>query len=228
MKKRKELEFHLIEIGDGSYIDYENYIIDGEKRYFKTINQPIFGLNNKIIEVIFITTDITDQVNAKNKMIETLDSQNQIFANISHELKTPLSMIFSSSQLIEMYLKRELDSIGRENISKSIDVIKQNCFRFTKLINNIIDLSSMESGFYSLNYRNGNIIEIVEDIVDSVREHVKNKELNIIFDTEIEEKNMAVDIDKMERIMLNLISNAIKFSPKGGIYILVLRIRMST
>ena len=222
-KKRKELEFHLIEIGDGSYIDYENHIINGEKRYFKTINQPIFGLNNKIIEVIFITTDITDQVNAKNKMIETLDSQNQIFANISHELKTPLSMIFSSSQLIEMYLKRELDSSGRENISKSIDVIKQNCFRFTKLINNIVDLSSIESGFYSLHFSNENIIEIVEDIVDSVREYAKNKELSIIFDTEIEEKNMAVDIDKMERIMLNLISNAIKFSHKGGTIYIILK-----
>ena len=215
-KKRKELEFYLIEKGDDSYIDYENHIINGEKRYFKNINQPIFGLNNKIVEIIFITKDITDQVNAKNKIIETLDSQNQMFANISHELKTPLSMIFSSSQLIEIYLKKEIDYIVKEDISKSLDIIKQNSYRFTKLINNIIDLSSMEAGFYSLNLSNNNVIEVVENIVDSVRDYAKDKNLKIIFDTEIEEKIMAVDVDKMERIMLNLISNAIKFSPQGG------------
>lgn len=169
--KRKALEFNLIKKEHNSYIGYENHVVDGEKRFFKTINQPIFGLNNKIVEIIFITTDITDQVNANNKMKETLDNQNQMFADISHELKTPLSMIFSSSQLIEMYLKRDLDNIVKENISRSVDIIKQNSFRFTKLINNIIDLSSMECGFYNLNFINGNIVEIVEDIVDSVRDY---------------------------------------------------------
>lgn len=139
-----------------------------------------------------------------------------MFANISHELKTPLTMIYSSSQLIEIYLIEELNNIVKENISKSVDIIKQNSFRFTKLINNIIDLSSMESGFYNLNFRNGNIIEIVENIVDSIRDYAQNLELSIIFDTEVEEKVMAFDDDKMERILLNLISNAIKFSHKGG------------
>lgn len=219
-KKRKELELYLIEQGHYSYIDYENHVVAGEKRFFKTINQPIFGLNNKIVEIIFITTDITDEIKVRNKMEETLDSQNQMFANISHELKTPLSVIYSASQLIELYINKEIDNIVKENISKNIDIIKQNCFRFTKLINNIVDLSSMESGFYSLNFRNINIIEIVEDIVDSVSGYAEGKGLNIIFDTEMEVKVMAVDVDKMERIMLNLISNAVKFSPKDGtIYI---------
>lgn len=222
MKKliRKELNYYLIEKGEYSYIDYTNHTIDGEQRYFKTINQPIFGLNNKIVEIIFITTDITDEVKAKNKMEETLDMQNQMFSTISHELKTPLSIIFSASQVIEMYLKKEIDKINKEDISKNISTIKQNCYRFIKLINNIIDLSSIESGFYKLRFSNENIIEIVEDIVDSVRSFVEDKGLSIVFDTEIEEMMIAVDVDKMERIILNLISNAVKFSPKNGnIYI---------
>lgn len=218
--KRKELEFHLIEKGERSYINYTNNIVDGEKRFFKTINQPIFGLNNKIAEIIFITIDITDEVRAKNKMEETLEMQNQMFTTISHELKTPLTVIFSATQLMEIDLKGETSNINKEDISKSISIIKQNCYRFTKLINNIIDLSSMESGFYKLHYSNRNIVEIVEDMVDSVRSYVENSGLRIIFDTDIEEKIMTVDVEKIERIILNLISNAVKFSHKGGkIYI---------
>ncbi len=218
--KRKDLELYLIEKGYYSYTDYTNHIIEGEQRFFKTINQPIFALNNKIVEIIFITTDITDEVKAKNKIEETIEMQNQMFANISHELRTPLSVISSSSQLIELYLKKEMDMIYKVNISESINIIKQNCFRFTKLINNIVDLSRIESGFYKLDFNNINIILITEDIVDSVRVYVEDKGLNIIFDAEIEEKVMAVDVNKMERILLNLISNAVKFSPKGSnIYI---------
>ena len=218
--KIKELEYHLIKNGEYSYIDYSKQNIDGEERFFKTINQAILGLNNKVVEVIFITIDITDEVKEKNTIEETLKMQNQMFSTISHELKTPLSVIFSASQLIEVYLKKELDETSKEDISKNIDIIKQNCYRFTKLINNIIDLSKMESGFYKVKLSNENIIEIIEDIVDSVRAYVENKGLSIIFDTETEEKIIAVDADKIERIILNLISNAIKFSNKGGnIYI---------
>lgn len=218
--KRKELNHYLIEKGEYSYIDYTNHTIGGVQRFYKTINQPIFGLNNKIVEIIFITTDITDEVRAKNKIEETLEMQNQMFSTISHELKTPLSIIFSASQVIEMYLKEEINKINKEDISKNISTIKQNCYRFIKLINNIIDLSSIESGFYRLRFSNENIIEIVEGIVDSVRSFVEDKGLSIVFDTEIEEMTIAVDVDKMERIILNLISNAVKFSPKNeNIYI---------
>lgn len=218
--KRKDLYYNLIENEKFSYINYETHIMDGEERFFKTVNQPIFGLNNKIVELILISIDITDEVKAKNKVEETLEMQNQMFSTISHELKTPLSLIFGASQLIELDLKKEIDKISKDDIKRSVDIIKQNCYRFTKLINNIIDLSRMESGFFKLNFINGNIIEIVEDIVDSVRSYVENKGLHIIFDTEIEEKIIAVDVDKIERIILNLISNATKFSPKGSnIYI---------
>lgn len=218
--KRKELEIHLIEKGSYSYIDYTNHIIDGETRFFKTINQPIFGLNNKVVEIIFITIDITDEVKSRNKVEETLEMQNQMFSIVSHELKTPLSVILSASQLIEIYLKEEINRVNKEGIGRNINIIKQNCYRFNKLINNIIDLSSIESGFYRLNLENRNIIKVVEDISDSVRSYVEEKGVNIKFDTDTEEKIIALDVDKIERIMLNLISNAVKFSYKGeSIYI---------
>lgn len=214
-KKRKDLEFHLIENGEYSYVDYISYTICGEERFFKTIIEPILGLKSKIVEIIFITMDITDEVKATRKMEETLEMQAQMFATISHELKTPLNLISTATQLIELDLREDVNNINKEDIRKSTRIITQNCYRFTKLINNIIDLSRMESGFYKVNYNNRNIIGVVEDIVDSIRTYVENAGLYLIFDTEIEEKIMAVDVGKLERILLNLISNAVKFSHKG-------------
>jgi methyl-accepting chemotaxis protein len=142
--------------------------------------------------------------------------QDEIFANISHELKTPLNVIFSANQLMELYLKNDLLEDNRENFSKGINIIKQNCYRLIKLINNIIDLSKMESGFLKLNIYNENIVQVVEDIVQSVSEHIKEKGISIVFDTNTEEKIIACDPEKIERIILNLISNAIKFTNTDG------------
>lgn len=198
-----------------------NYInrkvtMKGQEKFYKIIFNPLFGLNNQVCEMITLSIDVTDEVKAKNKMEETLKVQDEIFSNISHELKTPLNVIFSTNQLIQLYLKNDLFEGNKENIIKGINVIKQNCYRFTKIINNIIDISKIESGFFKLNLSNENIVNVTEDIVQSLCDYVKAKRLNIIFDTDIEEKFITCDPDKIERIILNLISNAIKFTDKGG------------
>lgn len=85
-----------------------------------------------------------------------------------------------------------------------------------KLVNNLIDLSKIDSGFLKLNLQNYNIVSVVEDITFSVVQYIESKGINIEFDTEVEEKYMACDVYVIERIILNLLSNAIKFTNKGG------------
>ncbi len=154
--------------------------------------------------------------NSSNKIKETLKIQDEIFANVSHELKTPLNVIFSVNQLIEFYLKNSLIEDNKEKIFKNINTIKQNCYRFIKLINNIVDISKMNSGFLRVNLSNENIVDITENIVQSISEYINGKDISIIFDTNTEEKIMACDPEKIERVILNLISNAIKFTNKDG------------
>jgi methyl-accepting chemotaxis protein len=154
--------------------------------------------------------------NSSNKIKETLKIQDEIFANVSHELKTPLNVIFSANQLIELYLKNSLLEDNKEKIFKNINIIKQNCYRFIKLINNIVDISKMNSGFFRVNLSNENIVDVTENIVQSISEYINGKDINIIFDTNTEEKIIACDPEKIERIILNLISNAIKFTNKHG------------
>ena len=199
------------------------YNIENEKVFFKWIYQPLFDLNNKIIEVIIIGIDITEEIKDKEKMEHALKIQDEVYTNVSHELKTPLNVIFSANQMMEIYLKSDLVEDKKEKLFNYNNSIKQNCYRLTKLINNVVDMSKSNSGLLKLNLSNENILDIVKNIIKSVSEYVKSKELNIIFETEVNEKIIACDPDNIERVILNLISNAIKFSyPNGVIYVIIL------
>ncbi|MEQ8155294.1 MAG: PAS domain S-box protein [Clostridiaceae bacterium] len=185
--------------------------------YFELNANPIFDCKGNFVAGVIMSRDITEEVKYRNKIEKNLKIQDEVFANISHELKTPLNVIYSTNQLIELYLKNSSFEENKEKISKSLKVIKQNCYRFSKLINNIVDLSKIDSGFFKLNLVNENIVSVIEDIVESVAEYIKGKGIDIFFDTNTEEKIIACDSEKIERIILNLISNAIKFTNSGGI-----------
>lgn len=194
-----------------------------EEKYYKFIYQLIYGLNNHIIEVIVIYMDITEEVKEKEKIEKALKIQDEIYSNVSHELKTPLNVIFSANQMLDFYLTKDLSKEIKDKLISYNDIIKQNCLRQIKLINNILDLSKSNSGNLILNLSNENIVDIVENIVKSVSEYVKSKELRILFETNVEQKVIACDLIMIERVMLNLISNAIKYSNKGDkIYVNVI------
>jgi signal transduction histidine kinase len=95
-------------------------------------------------------------------------------------------------------------------------MIRQNAYRLLKLINNILDLTKIDTGFSEIALDNHNIVEVVEDVTLSVSQYVKSRGIELIFDTDIEEKIVACNDEKIERIMLNLLSNAIKYTKAGG------------
>jgi signal transduction histidine kinase len=173
------------------------------------------------------------ELNEKNEFIESIRAlydktlrlstqRTEFFYNISHELKTPLSVILGAIQLIDQ--KYPLEGNDRRKSSKHLCTIKQNCYRLLRLINNILDIGRLENGYIKINLLNCNIVYLVEEITESVIPFVEQKGLTIEFDTLDEEIITAVDIDKIERIILNLLSNAIKFTNPGGmIYVKVAR-----
>jgi len=93
---------------------------------------------------------------------------------------------------------------------------QQNCYRLLRLVNNLIDITKIDSGYFELKFSRCNIVEVVENITLLVVEYAKNKGVSLIFDTDVEEKIISCDQNAMERIILNLLSNAIKFTPRGG------------
>lgn len=158
---------------------------------------------------------VEEKTKQLNEIVEYDRVKTEFFDNISHELKTPVNVIFSAIQIGEMILK-EHKCKSKCSMEKYIYTMKQNCYRLTRLINNILDISKIDSGYCKLSMKNVDIINIVESITLSVVEYAKSKEISIIFDTDTEEKIMAVDVDKIERIILNLLSNAIKFTDQKG------------
>jgi len=136
------------------------------------------------------------------------------FVNISHDIKTPINIIYSCEQLLEKQIyNQEIDFPKAE---KYITSIKLNSFRLTRLLNNVLDISKIDAARYSLNLRNLDIITTIEGIVDSLTDFMNSKGIDLIFDTDFEEKILALDEEKLERILLNLLSNALKFTPTNG------------
>lgn len=140
----------------------------------------------------------------------------EFLANISHELRTPLNVMLSGLQLLEMYKNKGDIVFKDEELIEKAYYVKQNGYRLLRLINNLIDVTKIDSGFFHLQLETKNIVEVIEDITLSIGEYMKQKGINLIFDTNEEELYMQFDIDKMERIMLNLLSNAVKFTPENG------------
>jgi PAS domain S-box-containing protein len=163
--------------------------------------------------------DVAKKLKLLNETREFNNLITDFFTNMSHELKTPVNVIYVAIQTIDIYL----DNYKEDSVKKCksyLKTMKQNCLRMIRLINNLLDITKLDSGFIKLNKKNGNIVSVVEDIVQSVASYVKSKDIELIFDTDIEEKIMGFDHDMMERIMLNLVSNALKYShPNGHIYV---------
>lgn len=156
----------------------------------------------------------------KSTVENNINTDDEFLINASHELKTPLNIIYGAAQLLEVYTN---NSDNSSKISSSINSIKQNSFRLMKLVNNILDLQKIETGLFKLNYTYVNIVEVVEDVAQLVSKKIKDKHLNLIFDTECEEKYMFIDVENIERVLLNLLSNAVKFSNcEGKIFVNVL------
>ncbi len=139
----------------------------------------------------------------------------QFFANITHEFRTPLNVILASIQLCKFYFDKERTP-NTNNLSKHLKTMKQNCYRLMRLVNNLIDTTKIDVGFLEKHAGNHNIVKVIEDIVMSIQEFTENKGINLSFEKNTEERIMACDVDKIERIILNLISNAIKFTDQGG------------
>ncbi|MGI6112748.1 MAG: MEDS domain-containing protein [Mahellales bacterium] len=166
---------------------------------------------NRISE---LERDIQKNKEMLNETLEYDRIKTEFFSNISHELRTPLNVIFSTVQLLK---SKEAKGDLSIKDSKYLKTIQQNCFRLLRLINNLIDITKIDSGYFELQLQNYNIISLVENITMSIVDYARNRGINIFFDTNTEEKIMACDPDQIERIILNLLSNAIKYTQRDGI-----------
>lgn len=157
---------------------------------------------------------IYEYLNLSNK--KTL--QEDFILNISHDLRSPLNVILS---VVQCY-RYSIDN--PEKMEEYLDTIKRNGYKMLKLVNNLIDSTKLDRNHYELKKEDVDIISLIEWNISNIDKYARQKDISLIFDTNVEECIMAVDIEAMDRIIVNLISNAVKFSPKeSSIYINALK-----
>ena len=157
--------------------------------------------------------DFADQLEKTNEQLRKIDSMKSEFVSVaSHELRTPLAAIKNAVQLMLSGKTGEIN----ENQEKFLSMAERNINRLTNILNDLLNLSRIESGKIELKFENIALKEIIELAASSLRPHADVKSIQI--EVEIPESLPAIygDQEKIEQILTNLIGNAIKFTPEGG------------
>ncbi len=135
--------------------------------------------------------------------------KSQFFANISHEFRTPLTLILGPAE-------QAIESTQEPSTRQKLHLIKNNTERLHTLVNQLLDFSQLESGTMKLQVSRNDVVEFLRRTVMTFESWAERKRINLDFRPEIESASGYFDTDKLEKILNNLISNALKFTPEGG------------
>jgi signal transduction histidine kinase/ligand-binding sensor domain-containing protein/DNA-binding response OmpR family regulator len=144
-----------------------------------------------------------------DKMHEVDELKSRFFANISHEFRTPLTLIFGPANDV-------LEKSDDPHTKKNVGIIKRNASRLYSLVNQLLDLSKLESGKMKLQASEQDIIPLLKGYVLSFSSLAERKKIKLSFNAAEDNLNVYIDRDKVEKIITNLLSNALKFTPEGG------------
>ncbi len=135
--------------------------------------------------------------------------KSRFFADISHEFRTPLTLILGPLQSLRQ-------ASSKTDVEKQSSIIERNALRLLRLINQVLDLSKLEAGKLRLQAASGNLIPFVKGILYSFESLAQGENITLHFKCDTDEVMLYFDPEKMEQILTNVLSNAFKFTPKGG------------
>ena len=199
------------------YINKKPYDLLLPKKWIAVVWFVGFIIILGVCSLIYISI-VNKKVARKNKMLllESMEREKiktDFIVTISHELRTPLNIIINATNLLMIKLKE--DNIDVKYFQERLTYIMKNSNRLRRYINNLIDVSKLEMGYMDVKLKNQNIVNIVEEVTLAIVDLAKKFDIDVIFDTEEEEIITAIDTLKIERVILNLLSNSIKFSKNG-------------
>ena len=146
----------------------------------------------------------------KQRQRENLDQMKfKFFTNISHELRTPLSLIILPLESI----MKEMEGSA---LMPKFQTMHNNANHLLSLVNHLLDFRKLEMGGEKLNLKSGNIREFIEGIVATFRDAAQKNNIILSFEDTLEKSMMVFDNVQMQKIVNNLLSNALKFTPEGG------------
>lgn len=198
-------------IYEGEYGIFKNFIIDKANDLEIALAIIDREEENHYI-VVFRTLDTEHKIKRIKEELKEIEIDSKFKTNlmisIAEDIKEPIDKISKCNLLIS---DKEDNSEHIKNYNK---LVNQNIYRLKRLINNIKEI---ENNNTQLNYSKCNIYDLVKNIVSISSSYIKKKELDINFKTDFTKEYTYVDVEKLEKIILNIISNSIKFTEKGHI-----------
>lgn len=155
-----------------------------------------------------------DNLRSSNQRLKELDTaKSDFFANISHELRTPLTLILAP---MESLLKGESGPVADVH-RRYLQIMHQNALRLLKQINSLLDLAKLDAGRMQLHHRSGDLAAFFRGLIASIVPMAEKKHITLTGREETSLPSKAYfDHDQLEKVVLNLVFNALKFTPSGG------------
>ena len=166
------------------------------------------ALQSSIMDKTLAVKTIKEQ---NEKILEADKAKNEFIANISHELRTPLNAIIGFSEVLGSKIFGELN----EKQAEYINDIYTSGVHLLGMINEILDISKLESNAMKISYSDFNPNTAINEVISVMQPLANKKSINVVFGSEFEQ-NVSLDYQKFQQILYNLLSNAIKFTPENG------------
>jgi len=196
---------------------------DGSQRWVQIRSSPMFSSQGELLGYVGTLEDITERNQAEEVRAQIIREQtaryeaeatnrmkDEFLAVLSHELRTPLTSMLGWSKILRA---KKLDETAT---ARALEAIERNAISQMKLIEDILDVSRIIRGELRLHLTVVNLISVIEAALESVQPlaETKNIQLNTIFDTSL--NSVCGDPARLQQIVWNLLTNAIKFTPEGG------------
>lgn len=178
--------------------------IEIDKRILKCLISPMFTRSNSYVGYIIVLIDVT-------KDVEMDQLRSHFISNVSHELRTPVTVLRSYIDTLYNFGNDFDFNTQREFIG----VMNQEIIRLNRMVNDILDFSRYEAQNVRLEKTKQDVIEIVEDAVNQVQVLAKEHDLTISIMKEPDLPEIFLNVDSISRAFMNILSNAIKYSPDG-------------
>ncbi len=179
-------------------------IVHPQEMFFNMLISPVLDLSGDLISLVAVFHDVTEL-----KKYERL--RTEFVANVSHELKTPLTSI---KGFVETLQSGAIED--KENASRFLEIIAKQTQRLENLVNDLLILSSLESKDIEMNLTQAHITSVIFSVVLMKKKQIEQLKHNLMIDIPSDLPLLMIDTQRMEQVFLNLLDNAVKFTPAGG------------
>lgn len=207
--KRSRLLYNTLESGlqkvrEGQTI--HNMAIEFPQSQTVAVNMaPVVGFDERIYGSVAVLRDITREIEADR-------AKREFISKVSHELRTPLTSV---KGYVDLLLLGSMGSLNQDQVM-FLNVIKTNANRLMDLINDILDISRIESGKIKLSYDQVSLCDIISDVIQSLRLESDAKHLSVAVDIPNDLPTFSADPRRLTQVVFNLFSNAVKYTYEGG------------